>query len=790
MKLALADDEAGGATITRRNLKSASMFATDLNHAKRSAISLVVQDSAHTRSERARVECQDELIRIPGAIQPHGWLVALRLGSDEIVAFSENCTTLTGTTSRTEMLAALGAIVASVRPGIGRLPSGDAPVAVCTVELAGQSLDISVHQNSAVEILEFEPGGANHGSQAPIYSLARYLLPDLRSASSLREFSVLAVSEMKRLSGFGRCLAHKFNDEGNVEVLAELRDPGYDSYDGHRFPAMDIPAQARELYRLNHMRLIPNANYTPVPIVYLDPALSAATLDLSFASLRSVSPIHLEYMRNMGTMASMSVSIIVRGQLWGLISCHSHTPRQLSFQTRAACEHVGRLLSLQIESRAENAEIAAGLEHTDITLEIVAHLADSDLTLRRLVERGEPLLRMARATGAAVVFDDECWTTGVTPPRGQIEALARAICTRNVEVYKSESVAEDFGPAAAQFPGVTGVLAICLSQVHRHLIVWFRAEILTTIQWAGEPLKYSPDGLHLHPRLSFATWEERVRGRSLAWAAPQVVGAAALRKALLAIVLRHAQERAEVANEFGRLNKELEAFSYTVSHDLRSPMRHICAFVDLVLDSDESHLAARDRRHLAQVKDASGFAIQLVDALLDFSRLGRAGLNMAPIDTQQMVSDLVRELSAQDPARLVEWDIASTLPPLWGDPFLMQIVVRNLLSNALKYTRGRSPARIRVSGVLDLTGEGLEVSDNGVGFPMKFVHRLFGVFQRLHRVDEFEGTGIGLAIVRRVVERHGGLAWARGEAGVGASVGFTILNRARADLRIDFGAGI
>ena len=751
---------------------------------------LALPDSAISSDHRTSMECQDELIRIPGAIQPHGWLIALRLGSDEVIAFSENCTTLTGTTSRTEMLAALDAIVALVRPRIGRLPSGDAPVAVCTVELAGQSLDISVHQNSDIEFLEFEPGGANHGSQAPIYSLARYLLPHLRSVSSEREFAVLAVSEMKRLSGFGRCLAYQFGENGNVEVLAELRDPGYESYDGHRFPAMDIPPQARELYRLNHIRLIPNATYTPVPIQFVDPPRHAATLDLSFASLRSVSPIHLQYMRNMGTLATMSVSIIVRGQLWGLISCHSHTPRQLSFQTRAACEHVGRLLSLQIESRDENAEIATGLEHTEITLDLVAHLADSDLTLRRLVDRNEPLLRIARATGAAVVFDDECWTTGETPPRGQIDALALAIGARNVEVFKSECVAEDFGSVAAQFTSVFGVLAISLSQVHRHLIIWFRPEFVTTILWAGEPLKYSPDGSHLRPRRSFATLEQLVRGHSLAWAPAQVIGATALRKALLTIVLRHAQERAGVANEFGRLNKELEAFSYTVSHDLRSPMRHICAFVDLVLDSDESHLAARDRRHLAQVKDASAFAIQLVDALLDFSRLGRAGLNMSPIDTQQMVEDLVRELSAQDRGRLIEWDISPALPALWGDPFLMQIVVRNLLSNALKYTRTRSPARIGVRGLVNLDGVGLEVADNGVGFSMKFVHRLFGVFQRLHRVEEFEGTGIGLAIVRRVVERHGGATWARGEPGHGASFGFTVLDETKAALRIDYGAGI
>ena len=733
-----------------------------------------------------QLDCEDELIRIPGAIQPHGWLIALRLGSDEIVAFSENCTTLTGTTSRAEMLAALDTIVALVRPDIGRLSSGDAPVAVCTVELAGLSLDISVHQNSDLEFLEFEPGGANHGSQAPIYSLARYLLPHLRSVSSEREFAVLAVSEMKRLSGFGRCLAYQFGEDGHVEVLAELRDPGYESYDGHRFPAMDIPPQARALYRLNHLRLIPDANYTPVPIHFIDPTRSAASLDLSFASLRSVSPIHLQYMRNMGTLATMSVSIIVRGQLWGLISCHSHTPRQLSFQTRAACEHVGRLLSLQIESRDEKDKIAIGLEHTEITLDLVSYLADSDLTLRRLVDRSQPLLRLARASGAAVVFDDECWTTGMTAPRDQIEALARAIRARHVEVYKSDSVAEDFGAGAAQFGEITGVMAISLSQVHCHLIIWFRPETVTTVLWAGEPLKFSLDGSHLRPRRSFATVEQLVHGRSLEWAPAQVTGVEVLRKALLTIVLRHAQERAEVANEFGRLNKELEAFSYTVSHDLRSPMRHICAFVDLVLDSDESHLAARDRRHLAQVKDASAFAIQLVDALLDFSRLGRAGMTMGPIDTHLMVENLVRELSSQDRERLIEWDIAPALPALWGDPFLMQIVVRNLLSNALKYTRGRSPARIRVSAVVDSAGTGLEVADNGVGFPMKFAHRLFGVFQRLHRVDEFEGTGIGLAIVRRVVERHGGVAWARGELGVGASVGFTILDRVKADLRIDY----
>jgi light-regulated signal transduction histidine kinase (bacteriophytochrome) len=306
-------------------------------------------------------------------------------------------------------------------------------------------------------------------------------------------------------------------------------------------------------------------------------------------------------------------------------------------------------------------------------------------------------------------------------------------------------------------------------------VLWLRPELVQTIQWAGDPRKQarSDDG-RIHPRRSFASWRELVRGRSAPWSAGQVAAAGELRQALIGIVLRRAQEMAEVAVELGRVNKELEAFSYTVSHDLRAPMRHIAGYVDLVLDLEGGQLSERGRRYLAQVKEASAYAGHLVDALLDFSRMGRAELKRSDVDMQALVEDLVRQLQRQPGGDAVRWHLEGPLPVVRADPFLLQVAVRNLLDNAVKYTRGREAPTIRVRALREPEADGIEIADNGVGFQMKYVAKLFGVFQRLHQAEDFEGTGIGLASCKRIIERHGGTVRAEGEVGRGATFGFVL----------------
>ncbi|MFM9922576.1 ATP-binding protein [Variovorax sp. H27-G14] len=713
--------------------------------------------------------CDLEPIRVPGSIQPHGRLLVLQPDSLALVAWSENW-------PDAQLAAAQHTLKGLSLPA---LQPGASPVSLGAVRVGDAHFDVSANRSERHLIVEFEAALPSAGNEAPIYSLTRVFLPQLHQADTIAGLAALAAREMKRLTGFGRCLVYRFDEAGHGQVLAEQADPGYDSYQNHHFPATDIPQQARALYLVNHFRLIADANYQPVRLLAHDASLTAADIDLSQAQLRSVSPIHLEYMRNMGTLSSMSVSIVVEGKLWGLVSCHDHGPRFLDTATRLACEHLGQLLSLQIQSKESNGEVAERLELRQLTLQIVSHLGESDATLQHLVAEPSLMLRVMRATGVAVVLDDEVWSIGDVPERTQVQALAGWIAGLGTEVYESDSLATHFAPAEAFHGTAAGVLAISISQVHRHLILWFRPEIVRTVRWAGDPRKpVSTDGGRIHPRLSFASWVENIRGHSRRWSGAEVGAALELRQALIGVVLRRAEELAAVATELGRVNKELEAFSYTVSHDLRAPMRHISGYVDLVMQTEGQQISDRARRYLGNVKDAAAFAGQMVDALLDFSRMGRSALKQRPVDTASLVDGLVRELRRVEPQRAIEWQIDPALPSLHADPLLLQVALRNLLANAVKYSRTRSPSRIAVRAIRgELEGapaEGIEVEDNGVGFQMKYADKLFGVFQRLHQAEDFEGTGIGLASVKRIVERHGGTVHAQGEVDAGARFGFLL----------------
>ncbi|MDB6127835.1 MAG: aphA [Verrucomicrobia bacterium] len=220
-------------------------------------------------------------------------------------------------------------------------------------------------------------------------------------------------------------------------------------------------------------------------------------------------------------------------------------------------------------------------------------------------------------------------------------------------------------------------------------------------------------------------------------------------------------------------NKELEAFSYSVSHDLRAPLRHIDGYAQLLQKRLEAKLDETDRRYLTTIISSTKGLGTLIDELLAFSRMSRTELRKSQVNTDAMVQEVVRDVQPDAAGRKVEWRIAS-LAEVRGDPAMLRQVWRNLLGNAVKYTRQRDVAVIEVSHQRTATEDVFRVKDNGAGFEMEYVAKLFGVFQRLHSTSEFEGTGIGLANVRRIVERHGGRTWAEGAVDVGATISFSL----------------
>ncbi|EKU82531.1 ATP-binding protein [Massilia timonae] len=727
--------------------------------------------------------CDKEPIRTPGSIQPHGFMLTLSPAL-EVLQASANLAHWTGV----DVQAVLGRPLAeaigeaaserlALELGSGTL--GQRPGYLGTVTLAnGRHFDVLGHAWDGLIIAEFETvERAQPAEFRHLYPLITDFLARVNEHASIPALSDLAARHVRSVTGYGRVMVYQFDPSGHGRVVAESKAPDYDSYLGQSFPASDIPAQARELYTLSPIRLIQDANYEAAPLVPGANPVTGSRNDLSFAALRSVSPVHLQYMRNMGTLASMSVSLIVKGKLWGLISCHNAEPCPVSVEKRTACEQLGQILSLCIETREDGAELQFRLDVRRIMVEMLGHLTKGADFLDNLSGVFPELLRFARAGGVAVVVDDRILTYGDTPDDKAIRALSTWLAVHgHTELFHTNHLAGAYPPASALTGVASGLLALPISRIHQHYLLWFRPELVQTVEWAGNPHeKQAPPGAptQLSPRQSFAAWRETIHGHSLPWHAAEIELAIEFRSALLGIALERAEQMAELAEELTRANKELEAFSYSVSHDLRAPLRHIVGFSDLLIEAAGSEDAAMRERFLKNIKQSARLAGKLVDDLLSFSQMGRAALRPTQVDMTELVSGCIDKLDLEIGQRKIDWHI-DRLPTVCADPSFLHLAMFNLLSNAVKFTGEREQAVIRVWHE-DAGHEYLfHVADNGAGFNMDYVHKLFGVFQRLHRMEDFQGTGIGLANVRRIVERHNGRVWANSTPGEGATFSFSL----------------
>ncbi|TFW20845.1 GAF domain-containing protein [Massilia arenosa] len=729
---------------------------------------------------QALINCDQEPIRYPGSIQPHGFLLALDGGT--VVQASENLETHVGMPAGAALGQRLtGVLGAAAGEALERELAAHAPRErpsyLGTVNAAtGNRFDVLAHQYDALTILEFE--AINRKGDADfrhLYPLVGDFLNKLNDADTAESMSDLAAREIRAVTGFGRVMVYRFDGEGHGHVIAESNDGTMPSYLGQRFPASDIPKQARELYALNRIRLISDANYTPAKLVPPVNPRTGQPNDLSFAALRSVSPVHLQYMRNMHTHASMSISLMVKGQLWGLISCHNEAACHIAFDKRTACEQLGQILALRIETREDADELQFRLEVRRLMVGMLAHLTQSSDFIDNMSSVFPELLRFARAGGVAVLVDDRVVCHGETPTVPHIRELVAWLDVHDQnDVFHTDRLPQLYPPAAAFQQCAAGLLAMPISRIHKHYLLWFRPEVVHTIDWAGRPdgKELGPQG-QLHPRTSFATWRETIHGTSAPWHSGEIEMALEFRTALLGIALERAEQMAELAEELGRANKELEAFSYSVSHDLRAPLRHIVGFSDLLLESSGSEDVGKRQRFLTNIKESARLCGKLVDDLLSFSQMGRASLRPIRIDMRELVMNCIERMAPDLKGRSIEWNVGP-LPLVQADPAFLQLAVYNLLSNAAKFTGQRESARIDISSEDNEHEHVFHIADNGVGFNMEYVHKLFGVFQRLHRMEDFQGTGIGLANVRRIIERHGGTVTARGEPDQGATFTFTI----------------
>jgi len=743
----------------------------------------------YSASSAAEVDCAREPIHIPGGIQPHGFLFSIA-ADGTLLQVSANIASLTGSPAENTLGGSIASILgeewaARIVNGLASQVDDGIPLYIGSMsdprgdEASGRPspFAVIVHRYQGVAIVELEPALGTGDVFSSMYPLVRTFINRLEEANSIECLAQLAADEVHRITGYGRTLVYNFDEAGIGHVIAEHVEPGYASYIDQHFPGSDIPAQARALYVRNRIRLIADAGYQPAPLVpSLHPSTGKPT-DLTYASLRSVSPVHVQYMKNMDTMSSMSMSIVVRGKLWGLISCHHDSGRVPPFEVRTACEHIAQVLSLQIEAKDEHAEAAYRLELRRTLTRLLGAMADADSFTDALVNDPGDFLGLTASDGAAVVVDGRVLLIGSTPSEADVGKLVEWLDTKSQETFETDALAFTC-PVVPANPGYAGLLSVSISTLFRNYVLWFRKEAIQTIKWAGDPReKLASLSPSLSPRKSFDVWTDTVRDRSLAWRPAELEIASEFRTALLGIVLRRAEELGQLAHELGRANEELQGFSYTVSHDLRAPLRHIASFADLLRQMESGALSERGQHFLERIISSAKFGGELVDDLLAFSQMSRTALRPQLIDVQELVDSLIADELKHASERNITWHVGD-LGQITADPVLIHVVLRNLIENAVKFTATRDAAVIeigRYAGEDALAGHDVFfVKDNGVGFDMLYVGKLFEVFQRLHRMEEFSGTGIGLATVKRIVERHGGEAWAVGEVDKGATVTFSL----------------
>lgn len=736
--------------------------------------------------------CDREPIHIPNLIQPHGVLLVLQAPTLEIIQVSSNSQEVVARQPEELLGKPLSYLFNVKQIKLIQQCLAEDFESINPLNLSIKRLNKSiyfdgiVHRLDNIIILELEPKQAKGQiSFFNFYQQVRGTITRIQKAPTLLKMCQIVVTEVRRITGFERVMVYKFDQEGAGSVIAEDTNQETPYLDLH-YPPSDIPKQARQLYTLNWLRLIPDASYQPVALIPANNPLTNQPLDLSLSVLRSVSPIHLEYLQNMGVTASMSISLMHEKKLWGLIACHHSSPKYISYNIRTVCEFIGQVMSVELANKEASEDIDYKSQLKSLQTQFVEELSQAEYYLDGMVQLKSQLLNLVTATGAAICSGDQCIRVGKTPSEEEVHALLDWIKLHLYHnLFETRSLTKNY-PAAESYQAIaSGVLALEISRVHHNYILWFRPEVIQSVSWGGNPNKpvevFSDGSLRMSPRKSFALWQETVKGCALPWKPCEVEAVTELRSLVVGVVLRQADKLASMNFELQRSNEELDSFAYVASHDLKEPLRGIHNYANFLMEDYADVLDDNGIAKLQTLVRLTQRMEDLINSLLHFSRLGRAELIRQPVNLNDVVQQVIGTLTMARPQSEVEFRIPQPLRSVQCDRAQINELFSNLISNAIKYND--KPQKWVEIGCVEGNGESkisptsltFYVRDNGIGILEEHLDKIFQIFRRLHGRDDFGGgTGVGLTIARKIVERHGGRIWVESIPTLGSTFYFTL----------------
>jgi light-regulated signal transduction histidine kinase (bacteriophytochrome) len=748
----------------------------------------------------ADVSCSYEPIHIPGTIQPYGALLvvdpALRW---TIVAASRNASAVLFETPwlkaiiGTSIAQVLGTVFAKAllhRFHEERL-GGEAPWQ-STLTLPDQpfSLDASSHSHAGLVLVELERSRPADQTEAMTAGrLLQEAIVELRGTrNSLEALGRVAARHVRLITGYERVVIYKFDAEWNGQAIAELKNDDWSqSLDGLHFPASDIPAQARALYQRSPMRFVPDRDATPMPLdadpVWMSARATPQAVDLSFARLRSLSPIHMQYHRNMGVNGSISMSILHEQTLWGLVICHHRRPHHPSPGQRTAAAALTDVFALRVGSNERAATDQARRRELALLSALLIHMADAEDVTAALTEGETTIGNLFSSTGAAVLYDGTVALIGQTPPETDILELVAWLRTQNTadKLFQTNALSAAF-PAWTRYTAIaSGVLAVFLAADRSDVLLWFRQEP-QIVNWGGSPHADASESGSILPRLSFERWVETRHGVATPWDDWELEIADSLRHGIMEVVIRGLRKVADL-NDRLRQSQKMEAVGQLtggLAHDFNNLLTGIIGSLELIGHRlGQGRLADLDR-YIGAAMTSANRAASLTHRLLAFSR--RQTLDPRPLDVNRLISsmeDLIRRTTG--PGIHVETVASGGLWRTLCDANQLENALLNLAINARDAMPEGGRLTIEATNArLDddyadlhpdvIAGQyvAISVTDTGSGMAAEVKARAFDPFFTTKPLGQ--GTGLGLSMVYGFAKQSNGYTTIYSEIGQGTSV--------------------
>lgn len=728
--------------------------------------------------------CEFEPIHIPGSIQPHGFLLGINSNSWKIDFCSGNISDYI-TAEYKKVLGNDFKVAFGVKQQeevadyiSKNLLLSSTPL---KLELIGNDFLCTIHKSGDNYILEAEPSVENPKKLTDVYDQTSQFLSYMNDTHTLKELCAMVAKGTREITGYDRVMVYRFDKDYNGEVFAESVRDDLEPFFGLHYPHTDIPAQARELYMQNLLRLIVDINYTPVPLYTVDDGNDSKNLDLSLSILRSTSPMHVQYLHNMGVGATLTISLIHQKKLWGLIACHHYSVKNLTPEIRLAAQLQGHFITSQIDIRQSNEEYDVARKSNIALEKLNSFNLPGKAESFETIAKSHEILEICNASGVAILFNHNIYKSGLTPDNANIDKLSRWLADHTKNTTFSTDKLINFLPDANDFcQEASGIVYHSLSADDTDCIIWFRPESLTEINWAGDPKKAIVKDVNgLYPRNSFKLYREIVKCQSKIWLQPELNAAAnyayTLQKQFNLLIITQEEEKYRKLSEvLKETNSELENINWISTHDLQEPLRKIQMLSSRLLGKEDEKFSDTVINSVQRMNNSAQRMQTLLIDILKYTKIQHIGDSFEKVVMTSILSEVLTDLTELINEKKARIDMQD-LPDIHGNPFLLRQLFSNLIQNSIKYSiPDKSPiVTIKSTGTHKLdTGElyyVIEFTDNGIGFEQQFAESIFNIFSRLHGQEEYKGSGVGLALCKKIMQVHKGFITAKGIPEEGAT---------------------